>query len=240
MKVYALTDKGKVRALNEDSYYAPAQGEEYCCVADGMGGHNAGEVASAIAVEVFADRMRDTIFSPHDRLRRAVSAANKAIFDKAAADQKMSGMGTTLTGLLIEDGEAHIAHVGDSRCYLLRNRALIQVTSDHTLVEELVLKGAITVKEAHSHPQRNVITRALGTEMGVMIDLLRIRTLPGDVFILCSDGLSGMVSQREMTEILNSRMRREDKAAALMAKALDAGGHDNVTVLLATMEEDAK
>ena len=240
MKVFALTDKGSVRVLNEDSYYAPAPGEEFCCVADGMGGHNAGEVASAIAAEVFADRMRDTIFSPHDRLRRAVSAANKVIFDKAAGNQELSGMGTTITGLLVENGEAHIAHVGDSRCYLLRNRALIQVTSDHTLVEELLLKGAITVREAKNHPQRNVVTRALGTEMGVMIDLLRVRTLPGDIFMLCSDGLSGLVSHRDMTEILNSRMRCEDKAVALVSKAIDAGGYDNITVLLAEIEEDPK
>ena len=189
MKVYAQTDIGPVRELNEDSYYAPAEGEYFCCVADGMGGHQAGEVASALAVEKFAEKMRETRFKPHDRLRRAVNAANLAIYDKAMENPSMAGMGTTITALLIENGEAHIAHVGDSRCYLLRNKTLMQVTSDHTLVEELLLKGAITLKEAKNHPNRNVITRALGTELGVKTDILRIRLQPGDVFLLCSDGL---------------------------------------------------
>ena len=240
MKVYAQTDIGPVRELNEDSYYAPAEGENFCCVADGMGGHQAGEVASALAVELFAARMREINFKPHDRLRRAVNAANLAIYDKARENPAMAGMGTTITALLIENGEAHIAHVGDSRCYLLRNKALMQVTSDHTLVEELLLKGAITLQEAKNHPNRNVITRALGTELSVKTDILRIRTQPGDLFLLCSDGLSGYVELRDMQEILNSRMKRENKVSALVEQAIDGGGHDNITVLLVTDEEDQK
>lgn len=240
MKVYALSDIGSVRAINEDSYYAPAPGENFCCVADGMGGHQAGEVASAMAVEVFSGMMRDTLFNPHDRLRRAVSAANQAIYEKARTTPEMAGMGTTMTALLIDKGEAHIAHVGDSRCYLLRNRTLMQLTSDHTLVEELLIKGAITLREARNHPQRNVITRALGTAEGVEIDLLRVRTQPGDMFLLCSDGLSGCVSEREMLETLNSRMRRENKVAALVEQAIDGGGHDNITVMLVAPEEEGK
>ena len=240
MKVYAQTDIGPVRELNEDSYYSPVEGEDFCCVADGMGGHQAGEVASALAVETFAQRMRSTAVKPQDRLRRAVYAANLAIYDKAQADPGMSGMGTTLTGLLFENGEAHIAHVGDSRCYLMRNKALVQVTSDHTLVEELLLKGAITPREAQNHPKRNVITRALGTELTVKTDILRLRMQPGDMFLLCSDGLSGYVSDRAIQDVLNSRMRREDKVAALVEKAIEGGGRDNITVLLATDEEDQR
>jgi len=240
MKVYAQTDIGPVRELNEDSYYTPLEGENFCCVADGMGGHQAGEVASALAVELFSRKMRDEGFKPHDRLRRAVNAANLAIYDKARENPGMAGMGTTITALLIENGEAHIAHVGDSRCYLLRNKALMQVTTDHTLVEELLLKGAITPQEAKNHPNRNVITRALGTELGVRTDILRIRTQPGDVFLLCSDGLSGYVELRDMQEILNSRMKRENKVAALVEQAIDGGGHDNITVLMVTDEEDQK
>ena len=240
MKVYAQTDIGPVRELNEDSYYAPGEGENFCCVADGMGGHQAGEVASALAVELFAQKMRETKFKPHDRLRRAVNAANLAIYDKAMENPSMAGMGTTITALLIEDGEAHIAHVGDSRCYLLRNKSLMQVTSDHTLVEELLLQGAITLNEAKNHPNRNVITRALGTELAVKTDILRIRMQPGDVFLLCSDGLSGYVEDKEMQEILNSRMKRENKVAALVEQAIDGGGHDNITVLMVTDEEDNK
>lgn len=240
MKVYARTDIGPVRALNEDSYYMPAEGESFCCVADGMGGHNAGEVASAIAVETIANRLRDKRLAPHERLRRAVHAANSAIHDKAQENAGMSGMGTTITALLVEDGEAHIAHVGDSRCYLMRNRALMQLTSDHTLVEELLLQGAITPAEAKNHPNRNVITRALGTEVSVKVDLLRVRVEKGDMFLICSDGLTGPVSDREMLEILTSRMKRENKVSALVEKAIDNGGHDNITALLVTVEEDLK
>lgn len=240
MKVFAQTDIGPVRELNEDSYYAPVPGENFCCVADGMGGHQAGEVASALAVTTFAERMQDISAKPHDRLRRAVYAANLAIYDKAEENPGMAGMGTTLTGLLFENGEAHIVHVGDSRCYMLRNKALVQITMDHTLVEELLLKGAITPQEARNHPQRNVITRALGTDIGVKADILRVRLMPGDVFMLCSDGLSGYVTDRDMQDILNSRMKREDKVAALVDQAIENGGHDNITVLLVTDEEDQK
>jgi protein phosphatase len=238
MRVYALTDIGSVRAANEDSYFVPTAGERYCCVADGMGGEQAGEVASAIAVEVFAQYMKDILPPPHERLRRAVVAANKAIYERALSDPSMAGMGTTITALLIDGNEAHIAHVGDSRAYLLRNRALMKVTTDHTLVEEMVLKGVITVHEAKTHPRRNLVTRALGTSDSVEIDLLRIRVEPADVFLLCSDGLSSYVGEHEILEVLNSRMKRENKPAALVGKSLDAGGHDNVTVLLVTLEED--
>ena len=240
MKVYARTDIGPVRALNEDSYYSPADGENFCCVADGMGGHNAGEVASALAVETLASRLRDKRLAPHERLRRAVYAANAAIYDKARENQSMSGMGTTITALLVENGEAHIAHVGDSRCYLLRNKALMQLTSDHTYVEQLLLQGTITPKEARNHPNRNVITRALGTEPSVEVDMLRIKLQPGDMFLLCSDGLSGYVSDRAMLETLNSRVKRENKVSALVDQAIDGGGHDNITALLVNPEEEIK
>lgn len=238
MKVYALTDIGSVRAVNEDTYFVPAPGELYCCVADGMGGAQAGEVASATAVEVFSAYMRDFLPPPHERLRRAVAAANKAIYEKALSDPSMAGMGTTITALLLDGNEMHIAHVGDSRAYLLRNRALMKVTTDHTLVEEMVLKGVITVREARTHPRRNIITRALGTAEKVEIDLLRIHVEPTDVFLLCSDGLSSYVGEHAILEVLNSRLKWENKAAALVGKALDAGGHDNVTVLIVTLEGD--
>ena len=240
MKVYARSDIGPVRALNEDSYYAPAEGENFCCVADGMGGHNAGEVASAMAAETIATRLRDRRLAPHERLHRAVYAANAAIYDKARENREMSGMGTTVTALLIEDGEAHIAHVGDSRCYLLRNRVLMQLTSDHTLVEELLLQGAITPREARNHPNRNVITRALGTDVSVKVDLMRVRVEKGDTFLLCSDGLYNHVSDRDMLETLNSRMKRENKVSALVDQAIDGGGHDNITAMLVSVEEDLK
>lgn len=238
MRVYALSDIGSVRAVNEDSYYAPQEGERFCCVADGMGGHQAGEVASALAVDIFAREMADVILPVHERLRRAVANANAAIYERACADEKTSGMGTTMTALALDEDEAHIAHVGDSRAYLLRNRALLRVTTDHTLVEEMVLSGLITLKEARVHPKRNIITRALGTSEKVDIDLLRIKVRSGDKFLLCSDGLSGYVDENAMAEILNSRRKSEEKVHALIARALEAGGKDNITALLISIEED--
>lgn len=237
MKVYALSDIGKARELNEDSYFMHA-GCDYCCVADGMGGHAAGEVASAIAVNVFANRMRDILIPPHERLRRAVSAANLEIYERAKADPSTSGMGTTMTALLLDGNEMHIAHVGDSRAYLFRNRALLRVTTDHTLVEEMVLKGVISVSEARVHPKRNIITRALGTYEDVNIDLLRIHIMPTDMFLLCSDGLSNYVSDHEIVEVLNSRLNGDNKLSALVGKALDKGGSDNITAVLVTLEEE--
>ena len=238
MRVYALTDIGHARAINEDSYYAPAKGEEFCCVADGMGGHQAGEVASALAADIFAHKMRDKNVPLPERLRRAVESANSAIFERASANRNMSGMGTTITALAVENGEAYIAQVGDSRAYLLRDRQLQRITTDHTLVEELVNKGIITPKEARVHPKRNIITRALGTSERVNIDILNVKIQAGDRFLLCSDGLSGYVEDHDMAEILNSRMKEEEKAEYLVRAALDNGGRDNITAMLAEIGED--
>ena len=144
MKVYAATDIGRVRPINEDSYYAPKPGERFCAVADGMGGHNAGEVASAMAVRVLEEEMRAPISPTEEALRRAVERANEQIWRASKEREGCAGMGTTITALCMEGNIAHIAQVGDSRAYLIRNRAILQVTTDHTLVEEMVLSGLIT------------------------------------------------------------------------------------------------
>ena len=144
MKVYAATDIGRVRPINEDSYYAPKPGERFCAVADGMGGHNAGEVASAMAVRVLEEEMRAPISPTEEALRRAVERANAEIWRASKEREGCLGMGTTITALCMEGNIAHIAQVGDSRAYLIRNRAILQVTTDHTLVEEMVLSGLIT------------------------------------------------------------------------------------------------
>jgi len=206
-------------------------------VADGMGGHLAGEVASALAADIFAHKMRDKFAPMPDRLHRAVLAANSAIFERASANRTMSGMGTTITALAVEDGIAYIAQVGDSRAYLLRNRIMERVTTDHTLVEELVNKGIITPKEARLHPKRNIITRALGTSDRVAVDMIQIPLQEGDRFFLCSDGLSGYVEDHDIAEMLNSRMRQENKVKELVKSALDAGGRDNITAMLVEIEE---
>ena len=238
MKVYASTDVGKMRPINEDSYYAPRPGEFFCAVADGMGGHNAGEVASRIAVERFSEYMR-AARPPFDAaIREAVESANAAIFAAARGRQEYSGMGTTMTALCMHGGEVFLAHVGDSRAYLLRNGIIVPVTKDHTLVEEMVESGLITVEEARVHPKRNYITRALGTGIEVQVDVIRLDQREDDVYLLCSDGLSNHVSEREMRDTIMTAETGEACVKRLIGIALERGGSDNITALLVTCEEE--
>lgn len=238
MKVYAISDVGKIRPINEDSYYLPAGDERFCAVADGMGGHNAGEVASALAVETFAQVMRESGRGNGGAIHAAVNRANEAVFLESEKDDRKSGMGTTFTALSEEDGCVHIAHVGDSRAYLIRNGSIMRVTMDHTLVEEMVLQGLITVREARVHPKRNYITRALGTGRRVDIDLIQLEVRPGDVFLLCTDGLSNHVEEREMLAVTQSDRSWEDKLNELVRIALDNGGPDNITAMYVAFEEE--
>ena len=237
MKVYAMTDVGRVRPINEDSCYTPEAGERFCAVADGMGGHNAGEVASALAVKVFADYMRDVQVVTSDALRASVARANDAVYNASQEAPEVSGMGTTFSALAMEGDTAYIAHVGDSRIYLVRRGALMQMTMDHTLVEEMVLKGLITVREARVHPKRNIITRALGTEPRVEIDTLQLDLKPGDVFFLCSDGLTNHVPEREILTTAMSDLGWQEKLRRLVGIALENGGQDNITAMFAVYEE---
>lgn len=237
MRFYAMTDIGKVRPINEDACYLPREGERFCAVADGMGGHNAGEVASALAVKVFADHMRTVENITASDMKKAVERANREVFVQAGKSSATTGMGTTFTALGVENGTAHIAHVGDSRAYLLRRGAIMQITTDHTLVEEMVLKGIITVREARVHPKRNIITRALGTSASVEVDLIQMEMRPGDVFFLCSDGLSNHVENREILKIAHSHEIWPEKLKHLVEIALEHGGQDNITGMFAVHEE---
>ena len=239
MKVYAITDIGRMRPINEDSYYAPLEGERFCAVADGMGGHNAGEVASAMAVQVFSERMRETKQISTETLRDAVARANEAVYNAALENEGMSGMGTTFSALAEQDGAVFLAHVGDSRVYLVRNGAIFQVTTDHTLVEEMVQKGMLTPREARFHPRRNIITRALGTEPWVDIDTVQMDARPGDAFFLCSDGMTNYVEEREILRTAMSEGDWQDKLRHLVSVALENGGADNITALFAVFEEAA-
>ena len=239
MKVYAITDIGRMRPINEDSYYAPADGERFCAVADGMGGHNAGEVASALAVEVFSRSMRQVEHITAQTLHAAVEQANDSVFQMARENAGMSGMGTTFSALAAQDDTAYLAHVGDSRIYLVRNGAIMQVTTDHTLVEQMVQKGLITPREARFHPRRNIITRALGTELKVEIDIVQMSLRPGDVFFLCSDGMTNYVDEREILRAAASERDWQDKLKHLVSIALENGGADNITALFAVFEEAA-
>ena len=238
MKVYAITDVGRVRPINEDSYYLPRAGELFCAVADGMGGHNAGEVASAMAVETFAGCMRGYGRLSAGAIQDAVACANEIVIEEARRDERKNGMGTTFTALCRDGGNVHIAHVGDSRAYLIRNGAIMRVTLDHTLVEELMLQGVITPREAKNHPNRNYITRALGMDKSVEIDLVQLEVRPDDVYLLCSDGLSGHVEDKQMLSVTLGEGSWQEKLEKLVQMALDDGGSDNITAMYVTFKEE--
>ena len=238
MRVYAMTDVGRIRPINEDSHYLPEAGELFCAVADGMGGHNAGEVASARAVETFADCMRASRRMNSSALHDAVARANEVVFEEARRDDRKSGMGTTFTAMCREGDTVHIAHVGDSRAYLIRNGAIMRVTMDHTLVEELMLQGVITPREAKNHPNRNYITRALGMDRSVEIDLIQLEIRPDDVYLLCSDGLSGHVEDKQMLSVTLSEGGWQEKLERLVNIALEDGGSDNITAMYVTFKEE--
>ena len=223
----ARTDAGRQRRANEDSYYARAPA---FAIADGMGGAQAGEVASKIAAEAFDERTDDG--SPEQQLARIAQSANRRIFDMGEADSSKRGMGTTLTGALVRDDEVTIVHVGDSRAYLLRDGQLRQLTRDHSLVEELRRQGRLTSEEAEEHPQRSVVTRALGVEPDVQLDVHTHQARSGDLFLLCSDGLTSMVRQDRVQDIITQTDSLRTAADRLVAEANDNGGRDNITVVL--------
>jgi PPM family protein phosphatase len=223
----ARTDAGRQRHANEDSYYARAP---VYAVADGMGGAQAGEVASRIAADAFDERTDDG--TPEQQLARVATEANRRIFDLAQEDSSRSGMGTTLTGVLVDGDEIAIVHVGDSRAYVFRDSELRQLTRDHSLVEELRRQGRLTPEEAEEHPQRSIITRALGPDREVQLDVHTHRARSGDVYLLCSDGLTSMVREGRVQEILAGSESLQGAVDALVAEANEMGGRDNITVVL--------
>ena len=230
---YAGTDTGRQRRANEDSLLARSP---LFVVADGMGGAQAGEVASQIAVESFRHGLDDAS-QPEAALATLALAANSRIHELSHSNAEHAGMGTTLTAVYVGDREVAIAHVGDSRAYCLREGELLRLTDDHSLVDELMRQGRLTPEEAVEHPQRSVITRALGPEGTVEVDTRSFRARPGDVYLLCSDGLTTMVSEEEIAEALRSDPRLRDAGEALIAAANEAGGRDNITVVLLRLEE---
>jgi protein phosphatase len=221
------TDTGRQRDANEDSYFADSP---VFAVADGMGGARAGEVASRLAAESFDTVQRGTE-SPEAYLRAIAKTANARIHRVSQSDKSRSGMGTTLTAALVEGDEVGFAHVGDSRAYLFRDGELKLLTSDHSLVEELRRQGRLTDEQAEDHPQRSIITRALGPEREVEVDTMTYRAKPGDVYLLCSDGLTTMVKEDQIAETLRESPTLDEAANRLIAAANQAGGRDNITVV---------
>ena len=226
VEVAHLSDTGRVRHHNEDRSLATAA---LLAVADGMGGAKAGEVAAQIAVDSVAGLGGE---AGADEVRAAVEEANRAIRRMARDDADKSGMGTTMTAALLRDGRLDVVHVGDSRAYLWRGSTLSQITEDHSVVAELVRRGTITAEEAEHHPHRNVITRALGADAEVTADVMSADLREGDVVLVCSDGLSSYVPEPAIAGALAGAATLGEAARALVALANEAGGADNVTVVL--------
>ena len=230
------TDIGRVRKQNEDAAWLDEKRGIYV-VADGMGGHLAGEVASAMAIDAVKRMAQKNDIASIALLRETVLEAHEAISAHARENQNCSGMGTTISAMWRGGHYMYVAHVGDSRIYRLRGGKLEQITQDHSLVEELVRARIIAREEARSHPRRNIITRALGTPGENAPDLLAADMEEGDLWLLCTDGLTGMVDDEQIERVLTSRDSLDKMANTLIKMALAAGGRDNVTLILCRSKE---
>jgi PPM family protein phosphatase len=226
------SDVGRQRQGNEDNFFVRAP---LFVVADGMGGAQAGEVASEISVQSFDDELPNG--SRAEALVHVIEQANKRIHERARSDDSLRGMGTTTTAAYVDDDEVIIAHVGDSRAYLLRGGELIRLTKDHSLVGELVARGKLTEEQAEQHPQRSVITRALGPEASVQVDIDIFPARSGDLFLLCSDGLTSMVHEPKLRPLFEESDSLETLGKRLIDAANAAGGRDNITLILFRLEE---
>jgi len=231
----AKTDTGRQRRENEDSMLARAP---VFVVADGMGGAQAGEVASRIAIDAFRQGLPQG-GSAEERLATRVHEANHEIYEVSRSEHERAGMGTTLTAAYLGDGQMSIAHVGDSRAYLFRDGTLTRLTQDHSLVEELVKRGKLTQEQAAEHPQRSIITRALGPEPTVEVDTLTHPVRDRDIVLLCSDGLTSMIAEERVADVIGSAGTLEQAAQQLIDEANRAGGRDNITVILFRVQEVA-
>jgi protein phosphatase len=235
----AATDRGRKRASNEDSFGFSAEHGLFV-VCDGMGGAAAGEIASSLAVD---EMMRQLGEGAQGRGRKtaeqAVAAANSSIYSRSRRSARLSGMGTTLVALLAEEGRVFVLNVGDSRCYRLRSGHLEQVTLDHSLVDEQVRMGRLTQEEALRSPLRNIITRALGTQATVTPDVFEMEAEPGDLFLLCSDGLTREVDDPQLAQLLGQEKPLEELTDLLITAANKAGGHDNITCILVRAQGEA-
>jgi len=247
IKAFGLTDVGRRRESNEDDFLLEP-GRGVYAVADGMGGHAAGEIASRLAIDTLREVLQreepgNATSKPEDDaewLRQAVVEANKRICDSIRLHEERRGMGTTVVAMVQSGRDAIVGHVGDSRLYLFRGNELMRMTSDHSWVNEQVKLGLMNDDTAQRHPMRNIVTRALGSRPDVVVDLSSTEIEPGDVFLLCSDGLNTMLTDQQIQDLLASN-RREPEAAcrALIHEANRFGGEDNVTVVVACVSDAA-
>ncbi len=254
LEYLGLTDVGMVRKQNEDAFFCDGQ-KKLFIVCDGIGGHVAGQLASSLAVDSFRqyfferkkyDKFLDSpafkkFSAIHKKMIGAINTANLRIIEESKNNGHLKGMGTTMVTLYIKDKRAYIANVGDSRCYRLRDEQFEQLTSDHSLVMERVRKGDLTIEEARNHPQKHIITRALGIRKHVIPDLYDYEVKPGDLFLLCSDGLSDCVIEEEIAAIFEAFcFDLTNIAKGLIELACDRGGPDNITVVLVYCQPDKR
>lgn len=238
MLAHVISDIGLVRETNEDSYVCDPP--HLFVVADGMGGHVAGEIASKLAVTTVNSYIQEHVGKDNLEvvLKQAIVQANTSIYQMALSKEDFNGMGTTVTALYVDGAIMYWGHVGDSRIYLLRDGKLNQITDDHSLVWELVQSGNITKDEAHVHPKRNMLTRAVGTSCLITVDTGVIQWQPGDMVLMCTDGLTNMVSEEVICTLLQSESNVFSILNQLVVQSKDAGGFDNITAIL-LKDEDA-
>lgn len=234
MRWALVTDTGLIRDLNEDSLcVSPEMG--LFAVADGMGGHRAGEVASGTALRLLEQELEKRLKGgekPESALIDSIKEANRSIFELSTQNSDFAGMGTTVTACLKLEGEILVGNVGDSRAYLLRDGEVVKLTEDHSLVQELLKNGGISEEEAFKHPQRNILTRALGTELYLDVDLYRVQVNSGDLLLLCTDGLTGYLRPEDILLTVGDSKDLDGKVQNLLEKALRSGGADNITIIL--------
>ncbi len=245
MNIFGMTDIGTVRSENQDSYTVRQLGEHaaVAVVCDGMGGARAGNVASAVAVETFAAAVEDLYRQEvpegeracYRLLREACLHANTQVYQLSRSDEQYRGMGTTLVGVLLMGLDAYVVNVGDSRCYLIHKENIQQVTCDHSLVQLLVNRGDITPDEARSHPKKNLITRAMGIDRDVAGDCYHAQLEEGDGLLLCSDGLSNVLTDEELLEQAVKQEPLEERCRTMMRMTLEQGAPDNVTIVMAQL-----
>ncbi|MBE6082438.1 MAG: Stp1/IreP family PP2C-type Ser/Thr phosphatase [Tissierellaceae bacterium] len=239
MEVGVYTHKGRIRENNQDSYYLSTDNEiPLYVVADGMGGHKAGEVASAMAVEIVEDvflKSQDLLKKKDANIpgliKKTIEEANREIFHKSLSSEECNGMGTTITLAYFASERLYIGHIGDSRAYIIRNKEIRQLTEDHSLVAEMVKNGSISKEEAQTHPQKNIITRALGTSENIQIDIIIEELIDKDIILLCTDGLTNMITEKEIIEILLAGDNLQKCCEKLVGEANSRGGYDNITAI---------
>lgn len=237
--VFAKTDIGKVRDINQDYYYisSPEDMVQLCILADGMGGYKGGEIASRLATEATKKYILDNFDKIEKQkneilelLNNAIQYANMVVYEKSKEEKDLEGMGTTLEVFLIYNSKAYTGHIGDSRVYRIRKGVMRKLTKDHSYVQQLIEDGKITREEANTHPKKNMLTKALGCTAYIEPDLRARNFEPGDIFMMCSDGLTNMVTEAQIFDIVTDR---PDKApTSLIEKANEAGGYDNITVVI--------